>query len=153
VRRTGTRLLRRAVMWAAGAVLVLSVACWCPAGGLAACWHPRDRSWWIGVGDGCVWGGRPHLWQGSDSPGLPGVARPWYESLGWWPDFWASERWWAGRLPLWMPAAGSLLVLSAGLLQSRRERAGTRHGRCLSCAYDLTGVTALCPECGKEREA
>ena len=144
--RRRTSLLHRVVMWAAGVVLVTSVVAWCPAGGLAASWHPRDESWWIGVGDGCIWGGCPH-WMG-ETMGLPGIRRPWYDSLGWWPDFWASERWWAGRLPLWMPATGSLLVLSAGLLTCWRERAWTRQGRCPSCAYDLTGITGPCPECG-----
>lgn len=55
-------------------------------------------------------------------------------------------------LPMWIPLAISIVL--ACLVVARLASAPRRSAEnCVSCAYDLTGITGPCPECGKERQA
>jgi hypothetical protein len=57
------------------------------------------------------------------------------------------------HLPLWIPASAAAIVLVPLGLVEMTTRRRLREGACRSCAYDLTGITGPCPECGKERNA
>jgi hypothetical protein len=52
------------------------------------------------------------------------------------------------RLPLWVPAA-VFAVPAAWLWWGDRRR--KRPGSCAGCGYDLAGLPAVCPECGRGR--
>lgn len=74
----------------------------------------------------------PHLWFGRDAQLPPGL--------------------WLMELPLWVPTLAAALVLVPvwAIRRTARKRFGA--GRCGQCAYDLTGITGPCPECGREQE-
>jgi hypothetical protein len=59
---------------------------------------------------------------------------------------------WSGVFIDSLVFAGAFALAHQGSLMGRRWWRRGR-GRCPVCAYDLTGLTGPCPECGKEREA
>jgi hypothetical protein len=82
------------------------------------------------------------------------------DQIRWWPD----EAWvqtfrmgpgpvyWVVEMPLWAPVVLGLVVWCCGipdLLRRRRAKAGL----CPGCGYDLGGIGAGCPECGRGRAA
>jgi len=159
VKRTRTSLFRRAVMWAAGVVLVVSVAGWVASVSVPD-WFPLvdGPPIHVGLNSGCV---RAHsvvqvrpastveiamdapswLW-----PGQSGFVECFREVK-------TGKLLWGVVLPLWIPATFACALLYC----LRRAEACTREracvGICPTCGYDLTGITGPCPECGKEREA
>jgi hypothetical protein len=139
-------------MWAAGVVLALSTT------GIGAC---LTRGWW--------WltpaGSSLQLWLESGCLGINNI-RPavlpdgtrgtevmvmddpyWY-----WPGdtgfVEASDGLWGLVVPLWIPAAASGGLLLAMTLANARKRRRDMVGLCRTCGYDLTGIDAVCPECG-----
>ncbi|HZW06480.1 MAG TPA: hypothetical protein VFF65_05100 [Phycisphaerales bacterium] len=148
MRRTRTNLLRRAVMWTAGLVLVVSVAAWL---GSVAGWEWRAGPRLVLI---LTCGEVRALVGAVDSIGWEydsaGVAWPLWRlpkliEVGSW-DLWALI------MPLWVPAMVASAVLGGMCLRDLvigRAAAGC----CRACAYDLTGITGPCPECGKERKA
>lgn len=80
----------------------------------------------------------------------PGVLRLDGPSLNWWPGI--EERGWAWdvSVPLWMIGVAAYVP---GMV--RRARLWRRRSSCVSCGYDLRGLSGLvaevrCPECGVE---
>ncbi len=61
MKRTRTSVLRRAVMWAAGVVLVVSVVAWLVSL-FGVYWTPAEESGWaVGLNSGAYWASRgPH---------------------------------------------------------------------------------------------
>ncbi len=163
-------MVRRIVTWTAGAVLALSV------GGLLAC---AFRGYWpltparspldVSLESGCLWISNvrqavapdgtagtvvigmddPHWWW----PGETGFVETSWLNEDEYPSAPGGRLVWGAVLPLWVPAAasGALLV---GFWRARvRQRRRAMVGRCPRCAYDLTGITGPCPECGKALRA
>lgn len=61
--------------------------------------------------------------------------------------------WYIG-IPLWVPTLASGVVVSAPLVPWWIRRRRLRHGWCLHCGYDLTGLSGKpCPECGTNNPA
>lgn len=142
-------------MWAAGVVLVLSVAAWGASLFAIHTWNLRRLDVGVSLSKGMVYANN------SLSVGQRGghlslefshMATP-----NWWPDrsrfFRAASvpglpLIWKAAIPLWIPAvaSGGLLV-SLWVAGVRRRRRGLV-GHCPTCGYDLTGTTGRCPECG-----
>jgi hypothetical protein len=59
---------------------------------------------------------------------------------------------WALVAPLWIPATLAGTTFCAVSHHRRHERARMRLGACVACAYDLTGITGPCPECGSKND-
>lgn len=60
---------------------------------------------------------------------------------------------WQIEVPLWMPSlAFATYPAFVFLMRSRRRRSyRRRHGLCIECGYNLTGLPEpRCPECGRE---
>ncbi|HZW06485.1 MAG TPA: hypothetical protein VFF65_05125 [Phycisphaerales bacterium] len=55
--------------------------------------------------------------------------------------------------PIILVGALAGIAFIIGRIVRRRSRRQARVITCPSCAYDLTGITGPCPECGKERQA
>jgi hypothetical protein len=151
VKRTRTSLARRAIVWTASGVLSFSAAAW-GVGLFQVYWASSavNERLFVGV----VYGIAEISSRSSrhaNSPPLPGA-----HALGftlhqeWWPP--RNRHRWRFVLPLWIPAAGAALTLGAVSFVSRRERTRAGAGHCSFCAYDLSGITGPCPECGSERE-
>ena len=66
----------------------------------------------------------------------------------WTPSFYANERDWFIRIPLWLPFV-AVAIPTAWLWRRDRKQPP---GHCWKCGYDLTGnVTGVCSECGENR--
>ena len=145
MRDTRTSLLRRAVMWAAGVVLVMSVAA-LPVSRLGVSWCGADRQWWAALREGQVWVGHP-------ASGGPGASVPHGWSTRWQPALWVpaagARRGWWHRVHLWTPLVAGGAVLLAGWATGLRALKVAPSGFCSVCHYDLSGITGPCPECGK----
>jgi hypothetical protein len=153
-------------MWAAGAVLALSLAVWF-ASLWGICWESG-----LGFTLGLRWGDvvlydepapgttpsliveglRPTTSLGPDWPRI-GVAG--FELRHRWrpPAFIHGPQYWCIRAPLWIPALCATIVLAAAWrIGQRAHRSHDRGVHCLACGYDLTGIRGKCPECGREPE-
>ena len=53
-------------------------------------------------------------------------------------------------VPLWLPCAVAVVSTAFLFYRDRRSARRSREGRCVGCGYDLSGVSAKCPECGRE---
>lgn len=146
-RRATTRgypegVVLRIVTRTAATVLAVLLAAWLVSLAWPVSWQARN-----GGGIALVHH-RMYIW----------VREPWMPDAAWqlrleyrdqgsldrprWGDAWV-------HLPLSIPAAAASTVLAASWLAStraRRRQIGA--GICPSCAYDLTGLTGPCPECG-----
>jgi hypothetical protein len=142
--RTRTSLLRRTVMWAAGVVLVVSVAAW-----VVSLWAPQ---WDAGSGFSL------YLMWGDAIAFVPGFSD--YSTFGF-GDFDVPD-WSLPQLdhtpsrtmiliPLWLPALIAAVAYTATFLAGRLHQRQVRLGGCHTCGYHLTGITGPCPECGSER--
>ena len=137
-------------MWAAGVVLVLSVAAW-----VVSLWGPEVRtrggtSFLLAAG----------LLAAHPDDNLDATERRVHgfrASLYWWPpggmDFFGRQggMWW-GCFPLWMPATASGAVLVGLWVVGVHQRRRAMAGHCNRCGYDLSGIIGPCPECGREKE-
>ncbi|QKK09755.1 MAG: hypothetical protein HND58_17355 [Planctomycetota bacterium] len=141
--------VRRAVMWAAGAVLVVSVAAWV-ASLWAITWAPTSPGISVGLVRGFFWLHNlgPFRGAGLHSVGWDWPPDWWFEDIG----FFETRRFstglgWSLYVPIWMAAAvsGALLV---GAYWNNRRHARSSVGHCPTCGYDLTGIDGVCPECG-----
>ncbi|HZW06481.1 MAG TPA: hypothetical protein VFF65_05105 [Phycisphaerales bacterium] len=151
--RTRTSLLRRTVMWAVGVLLIsftfaslVSRVCWIE-------WN-EPPLWTLGLRGGWAYGGNGG---GYSAPGFhvlwPSAPEGYGPELHRLPKMGGGVNW-GFTVPLWMPATAAALPLAAcWTIAYRRRRAWRTAGLCPVCAYDLTGITGPCPECGKEREA
>ena len=151
---------RRVVMWAAGVVLVLSVASWA-----ASLW---------GVGwnkPNPQWQAKPQTLNFRLEWGLAIVSNEflgrrdgWFVTRFDWPrNWWPKNRvfyyvharnappQWGIYIPIWIPTALSGLCLCGTLLIGRHRRALAHNALCPTCGYDLTGIDGVCPECGGKR--
>lgn len=149
-------------MWAAGVVLILSVAAWVTS-------HFRVQ--WAASAPPGPFGlplrQTPHasLEYGLATLSNENTTVSGWEVWGftrehyWWPKnsffYYVNARntppQWGVFIPIWIPAACSGLTLGAMIMIGRRGRAFTRVGHCPTCHYDLTGIDGVCPECGSER--
>lgn len=121
-------LLRRAVMWTAGVVLVVSVAAWCVSFWTVA-WAPGAGRVALALWKGCLslWDvgeGRAFGPRGLSSRGVSWPPRWWFDDRN--PFFsWRPATSWRGAtwrlfVPLWIPSATASVVLVAMLLDGRR---------------------------------
>lgn len=53
-------------------------------------------------------------------------------------------------IPLWTLTLGAAMLFGTACLSPSRAR--PKPGLCPRCAYDLTGISGPCPECGNEQE-
>lgn len=149
MKRNRTSLIRRVVMWTARVVLVLSIAIWC----LSLFWvsWTAQGTLTLSLESGFVYIESPTVWD----PGwdLRGYRHPrWWASdihivLVTFPDAPTAG---SAYLPIWPAAAIAAIVLIGTGVTGRGGRIRARGCRCKACAYDLTGITGPCPECGKE---
>jgi hypothetical protein len=150
MRRTRTILLRRAVICAAGLfVFALGLSL---TSAFFVLWSPD------GYNAVTLYDGQASVMGCGQGPWQPGWRFGEFSGIDWEGPSWhvASRNNYVIQLPMWIPMAfaGVALVTSAALWRrdcSYNTRA--RRGRCLSCGYDLSGITGPCPECGKERKA
>jgi hypothetical protein len=148
VKRIRTSLVRRVVMWAAGVVLVVSVAGWLLSLACVGCESPFGE-FWVTRGELALFGYRRQQWHFFSE----GFAPPLFQWPRWRPG--VNGAFWLLVIPLWMPASSAGIVLGLGWRRARsvqRRRVRTQLGLCPSCRYDLSGITGPCPECGNERE-
>jgi len=154
-----TNLLRRTVMWAAGVVLVVSVAAW-----VVSLFSVK----WLDAGfpalsvslDNGVMQIHNHGPSGPSS-------RPGWHALGhdrprlWWPSGVEWVEWVRAPdgtlffdvfVPLWIPGAAAAILLAPTWFAAHRERRRCQLHSCTTCRYDLTGITGPCPECGGEKQ-
>lgn len=140
---------RRVVMWAAGVVLVLSVAAWV----VSTCWFVgiagSHGGIQLGDGDFVVYRGgflRSKGWHIVARVEVPPervfgefLTLPWEQ-----PEYEA-------RVPIWTLGIGAGVVLFGAWCFSRRDRLRAEAEHCRQCGYDLTGIDGVCPECGAGR--
>lgn len=55
------------------------------------------------------------------------------------------------RIPFWPLELLAASVLLAPAVKDIRVRLRRRRGLCVQCGYDLRGIAAICPECGRSR--
>jgi hypothetical protein len=140
-------------MWAAGVVLVLSVAAWFVSLKERE-WHPWSRvGCWLSRGELAVYWGAPDMmaWE-FDYDGLR-WARWRLPTLRFREDnyFYIGRRdgaCWMFTLPLWLLASCGGLVLGGGAVIGWRHSRNAHDDRCPTCGYDLIGIDGVCPECG-----
>ena len=75
-----------------------------------------------------------------------------YWEGSWWPRYFTPYdiRRRVFYLPLWLPASLPVLIWGGVYLVIGRAARRMARGRCIRCAYDLTGnLSGVCPECGQ----
>jgi hypothetical protein len=144
VKHTRTNLLRRIVTWAAGVVLVVSVAAWVVSI-FGAEWRAGSRLLLsLAGGEIQALAGEVDAigWE-YDSAGLiwPVWRLPFLIDLG-------GGYLWGLVVPLWVPASLAGVTFGTMCRLRRRGGAGTGERHCGAYGYDLTGIIGRCPECG-----
>ncbi len=143
--------IRKTVKWGGAVLTVLFLTIWISSRWWYLDYLSRGGTWTVGVSEGTV-----SIGQVTPS-GWPNPPPPWYYGfldpplhLAWWFD-WGSlppSDWWF-FVPLWVPAAATLLATGAAWRLDALARRRARAGCCAKCGYDLTGnTTGICPECG-----
>jgi hypothetical protein len=148
-------VVRRIVISTAVMVLVVSAAAWMVSFFSVTWLEPGFPALRVSLSRGVLW---IHN-QGAMGPSAVSGWRVhgWDWSLRWWHGGLGFVEWTRGKdgvpffgllVPLWMPAAAAALVLACTWFVGRSSRRNAGAGLCPTCAYDLTGITGPCPECG-----
>ena len=131
--------VRRVAMWAAGVVLVMSVAAW-----VASLW---GLVWETEFNRGAsLYGGAFSVGRGNHHVGagfyVLGFERPYWT----WPP-WPQISHLGIEVQIYPLVCASAAVLWGTWLSGRTSRSRAL-GHCRTCGYDLTGIEGVCPECG-----
>lgn len=145
------RLLRHLIKWLAPLMIVA----------LAVVWYHSQTSqmFWVNRGGPNIRAdaGRIQFRQWS----WTGLTRDWNFYLNprprkeryWWFEWTREPGWqsWSLDTPMWVPAAGLLLIGIAAWIPDVRAVLRRRRGRCPGCGYDRKGLDSAqpCPECGR----
>ena len=134
-------------MWAAGVVLVLSVAAWVAGSRWFVCVAGHHGGVQLDGGDvvaysgGCLWSKGWHIASRVEAP--PDRVFATFLPLPWeHPDH-------EVRTPIWTIGTCAGVGLLGAWYLGRRDRLWARAGQCGRCGYDLTGIDGPCPECGR----
>ncbi len=144
--------IRKTIKWGGAAVTVLLVVVWVGSGWYIATWlSPFSREVVIGSGIAQV----SEIPSRRHTPGELGFqCGPISSFRLFLLPHWRSGRGgdWSLSIPLWLPAALSMLVTALAWRLDTLARRRARLNLCPKCDYDRTGLVggagAVCPECG-----
>ena len=136
--------IRKTVKWNGAAITALLIATWLGSGWSAFCPYSSNDTWVE------IWAGRAsiHKYLAPPSPDSIHAAPPY--RLDWWFSFCGGAGSWDCYIPLWLPAALSLLITAVAWRLDSLARRRASLNLCPTCRYDRTGLPTLapCPECG-----